>query len=197
LNLDDSTKENVRRNLIIISLGFILYHISGAYSIPGKTLNFSLLNISFANSSVIGYFACIIAIWFWYRFYQVHHFNIFSNYLNSVKQNEKTAIFVAHKIYKDSFSYEIRKNINGTHVTTDGFKPMKFHHYIKKDENPNSREKASIEFTGRFRGKLAKIIMHVSSAYKNEFFIKEIFPALLFYIASGFQIAYLLAIFLV
>jgi len=67
--IQDSNGE--RRNLIMASLGFILYFLGDGYIIDGK-FKIQLLSISFNKPEVIGIFAWLMLFWFAIRYWQTH-----------------------------------------------------------------------------------------------------------------------------
>lgn len=68
--ISDSSPE--RRNLILISLAFILYYAAGG-RFHGGEIRFFVVNLQFSKPAVLGMFAWVLLFWFALRFYQKTH----------------------------------------------------------------------------------------------------------------------------
>ncbi|MEJ1385794.1 MAG: hypothetical protein RPV21_15705 [Candidatus Sedimenticola sp. (ex Thyasira tokunagai)] len=67
--IQDSDAE--RRNLVMTSLGFIIYFVADGHIINDE-LKIQLLNIGFNNSHILGVAAWVMLFWFAMRYWQTH-----------------------------------------------------------------------------------------------------------------------------
>lgn len=75
-----------RRNLVVTSLAFVAYYYAGGY-FKNHELTLEVVNLSFTDYWVLGFFAWGLLIWFAYRYWVEHRGELFAAFQSDV-QNE-------------------------------------------------------------------------------------------------------------
>ena len=74
--ISDTSPE--RRNLTILSLGFIIFYLAGG-KVTDETVRIMVINLSFDKPHILANFAWVILLWFCLRFWQKHGFSLWAS----------------------------------------------------------------------------------------------------------------------
>ena len=177
--IEDNNPE--RRNLVITSLGFILYYLGGGEVVDG-VLSIQAVNLKFHNSFVLAITPWVMLLWFLWRYWQDHRGRAFDQFRKDAYSyvpheflteyiSLTTGLKPGEKDFYINPSFNLRKNEWG--VT---FK--RIHKTIYKEDGitPNTFEQGKTEFIP-FKG--SKCFWYKFKLYTKAFFEKPGFTSLL------------------
>ena len=96
-----------RRNLVVCSLGFILYYLGGG-KLKDNTLQLPVVNIEFTNHEFLAGFAWVMLLWFFIRYWQKYK-NELTTVINKEVAIEKVnfiLIWYLEKILNKPYAYK-------------------------------------------------------------------------------------------
>lgn len=102
-----------RRNLMLTSIGFILYYTAGGQFLNNE-ITFQVVNLSFDKPLILTIAAWMILFWFLLRYWQTHRDSVF----HAFRQDTKDAMF---DDLRDYLSHYVGNIINKTFEKDEGF----------------------------------------------------------------------------
>lgn len=192
--LHDSDPE--RRNLMLMSLGFIAYFYAGG-SIQESVLRIQVVNVTFSEPFVLAVMAWLLHFWFLYRYWLTHKTKFSDGFRREMLDSYQLPFFVQYAsdklgkpfikpgetegLHVCGFSYEVDgpaiKYVYASNVRRDG-RTGRIEGYSRKRED----EEGLVSIKG-FAGLILRIRAALKCCVSNRSFSDYLVPYILFLIA--------------
>ncbi|QCU90721.1 hypothetical protein [Thiomicrorhabdus sediminis] len=184
MEYQDSNSE--RRNLVAISMAFIIYHLAGGEITNGGQLKLQAINVTFHNPEYLTLIAWIILFWFLLRYWQTSReiiSNSFAHERGQLVKNKFMQNFLLHQA-----ATEIRKKFDLPKTRTIKTIPMANQHYVNfrciVEFNDNKGIKNSAQHTLNIEtNKYARTMINTHIALTRPAFTSTVMPYILFFLA--------------
>ena len=175
-----------RRNLILMSLAFIIFYAGGG-KLAEDTMRLMFVNITFSKPYVLAYFAWAMLMWFCLRFWQKSGFKFWSSLTTEIvagKMPQSIADY-AEKKAKNQLQGANKIDHESKKIEAEYWHFEKYFIYIICNFQNNSNQvfhQEKIKYGGikGFIFTTQKILTH---SFKDNAFSEELMPYILFIIA--------------
>ena len=178
-----------RRNLVMASLGFILYFAAGGHLVEDK-VTISMLNISFERTWVLCVFAWVMLFWFKWRYWQAYNRKSSPAFLDDIYETAKEC---ERKLIIPFIEREIEMKLNAP----NGFDYLELHMIgwrwefslldlkpfygpgATRRTNRTTEEHAFTLKPSGLRFKILKLRITLLAMFRREAFVTHLFPSTL------------------